>query len=84
MSGRWAKDMEKRTAMVLERDMGICWLCHKPGADTADHVVPRSTSRGMLLGPGVHDLWNLKAAHRSCNSRRGNRIALPRARVSRW
>jgi hypothetical protein len=26
-------------AQVVERDGGICWLCGKPGATSADHVV---------------------------------------------
>lgn len=50
---------------VLVRDRGICWLCSRPGADTADHVVP------LALGGHPYDMGNLRAAHRSCNSRRG-------------
>jgi len=50
---------------ILKRDRGICWLCGRPGATTADHVVP--------LSKGGHpfDPANLRAAHRSCNSSRG-------------
>lgn len=44
----------------------ICWICGKPGADTVDHVVPRS------LGGAVADRSNLRPAHYSCNSARGN------------
>ena len=50
---------------VLHRDRGICWLCGRPGADTADHVVP------LALGGDPNDQLNMRAAHRSCNSRRG-------------
>ena len=50
---------------VLVRDRGICWLCGRPGATTADHVVP------LALGGHPYDEANLRAAHRSCNSRRG-------------
>ena len=50
---------------VLVRDRGICWLCGRPGANTADHVVP------LALGGHPYDEANLRAAHRSCNSRRG-------------
>jgi len=39
------------------------------GADTADHLVPRS------LGGESSDLGLLVAAHRSCNSRRAARTA---------
>jgi 5-methylcytosine-specific restriction endonuclease McrA len=44
-----------------------CYLCGLAGADSADHVVPRS------LGGAVFDLRNLGPSHRSCNYRRGNR-----------
>lgn len=50
---------------VLVRDRGICWLCGRPGATTADHVVP------LAMGGHPYDEANLRAAHRSCNSRRG-------------
>jgi 5-methylcytosine-specific restriction endonuclease McrA len=49
---------------ILIRDSYICWLCDLPGANTVDHVMPRS------LG-GTNDEWNLRAAHRSCNSKKG-------------
>jgi 5-methylcytosine-specific restriction endonuclease McrA len=52
-------------AEVIERDGGMCWLCGKPGADSADHVLP--ASRG-----GRDALANLRAAHHRCNlARRG-------------
>lgn len=43
----------------------VCHLCGKPGADSVDHVIPRS------LG-GSDDLTNLRPAHFTCNSSRGN------------
>jgi 5-methylcytosine-specific restriction endonuclease McrA len=56
---------------VIERDGGECQL-GLPGctfvATTADHIVSRS------LG-GDSDMSNLRAACRSCNSRRGARAA---------
>lgn len=62
---------------VAKRDRWQCWLCgegvprhvpaNHPRELTADHVVPRS------LG-GSDDPINLRAAHRLCNSRRGNRV----------
>ncbi|WP_280516431.1 HNH endonuclease [Actinomyces succiniciruminis] len=42
----------------------MCWICGRPGADTADHVVPAA------LGGG-DELENLRPAHRSCNASRG-------------
>jgi hypothetical protein len=50
---------------VLARDRGICHICGRPGADTADHLDPVSEH-----GPGIPPLDRLAAAHRSCNSRR--------------
>jgi 5-methylcytosine-specific restriction enzyme A len=54
----------KERAFVLERDKGICWICRKAGANTADHIVPVSKD-------GSDHRSNLRAAHKSCNSRRG-------------
>lgn len=49
----------------------ICWICHKPGTDddplTADHLL-------ALHNGGHHTAGNYRAAHRSCNSRRGATI----------
>jgi 5-methylcytosine-specific restriction endonuclease McrA len=42
---------------------GHCSLCHRPGADTIDHVVP--LSRG-----GRTELGNLAPAHGWCNARK--------------
>jgi 5-methylcytosine-specific restriction endonuclease McrA len=63
---------------VLWRDGYICWLCGGAGADSADHVVARAKG-------GSHEESNLRAAHRWCNSSKGTRVVLPRARISeRW
>lgn len=54
---------------VIERDGGICHLCGLPGADTADHLVPRMGRHQAEAA----DKRLLAAAHRSCNSRKGAR-----------
>lgn len=56
----------------------VCWICGRPGADTADHVVPHA------LG-GSDAVDNLRPAHRSCNARRGigSRDRLIEPRTSR-
>lgn len=54
-------------ALTLATYGDTCWLCGLPGADTADHVVPRSK------GGAVYDVLNLAPAHRRCNEARGNR-----------
>lgn len=58
------KTVQSLTRQVIERDHGICHLCGQPGADTADHVIPRSVG-------GSDALSNLKAAHRRCNLVKG-------------
>ena len=60
---RWREHTVPR---VLRRDHGICHLCDRPGADTADHLVAWKVS---------HDdsLPNLRAAHQTCNRIRGDR-----------
>lgn len=52
-------------AQVLAKS-DICHLCGFPGADTVDHLIPRSKG-------GTNHPSNLAPAHMSCNGRRGNR-----------
>jgi 5-methylcytosine-specific restriction protein A len=54
----------RKVAAVLQRDHGVCWICGKPGADSADHVV-------RWVDGGDDTLDNLRAAHIECNRRRG-------------
>ena len=47
----------------------VCWICRQPipeGQFSVDHLIPRS------LG-GTDDPELCRPAHKSCNSRRGNR-----------
>jgi 5-methylcytosine-specific restriction enzyme A len=62
-SGKWSSserrqrlppDWFKRRARVLRRDQGICHVCHRPGADSVDHVRPGDQ----------HDEANLAAIHK--------------------
>lgn len=55
---------------VLDEAGGICHWCGRPGADTADHLIP--TSRG-----GTSERDNLVAAHRACNSARARHLPRP-------
>ncbi len=50
---------------VLKRDGGICWICGQPGANSADHLIPRSVRPDLEM-----DLSNLAAAHLRCNVKR--------------
>lgn len=65
-SGRKAQQYLRQT---LERYGTTCWLCHLPGADSADHVIPKSLRPDLMW-----DLDNLRPAHKSCNSSKSNRI----------
>jgi 5-methylcytosine-specific restriction endonuclease McrA len=65
--GRKAQDYVRLTLDTYGR---VCWLCGLPGANTADHVIPRSR------GGAVYDLNNLGPAHKPCNESRGNRPAV--------
>ena len=59
---------------LRDRDGNRCALCRKTvdldrkdmQGPSVDHVIPRSKG-------GTHDLANLTLAHRSCNTRKGNR-----------
>jgi 5-methylcytosine-specific restriction endonuclease McrA len=50
------------------RDLGLCQWCRKNSGSTIDHVQPRS--RG-----GTHSWENVVLACRSCNNRKGDRLA---------
>lgn len=65
---RWGGSKAQRyTRDTLATYGRVCWLCGLPGADTADHVIPKS------LNGAVYDLANLAPAHSACNKARGNR-----------
>jgi 5-methylcytosine-specific restriction enzyme A len=61
-------DHQRIRLQVLAEET-VCWICGKPGTAndplTADHVVPR-------IAGGRNTRSNYRAAHSSCNSRRGN------------
>ena len=77
MSQAWGgRKVATLTALVLGQYGTTCHLCLEPIALTlprgdkrgpsVDHLVPRSKG-------GTDELANLRPAHRSCNSRRGDR-----------
>lgn len=76
-----------RLAHRVLRENPVCWLCGHdidltlPPTDrmsgTADHVIP------LDAGGPPRDPDNVKPAHRSCNSRKGNRTTTPAAPTSR-
>jgi 5-methylcytosine-specific restriction endonuclease McrA len=44
-----------------------CHLCGRPGADTVDHLIPTSVDPTLRW-----DIGNVRPAHLSCNSERGD------------
>lgn len=76
MPARTGRPWQRLKARIIRRDGGICHLCGKPGADTADHLVPHS--HGGSDAPA-----NLAAAHVDCNRRRGTRaVSVVRAELA--
>lgn len=67
MPKRTGRPWQRIKARVIRRDRGICHICGRPGADTADHLVP------VARGGAWYDPANLAAAHRRCNLSRGAR-----------
>lgn len=59
------REAARFTALVLAYYGTVCHLCGEPGADTGDHVIPRS--RG-----GDNSVDNGRPAHHGCNSARGD------------
>jgi 5-methylcytosine-specific restriction endonuclease McrA len=84
-TGRPYRRARERTKALPGAD--VCWLCGRginmalpPNhrmAWTADHVIP-ITRDGAEVDPA-----NLRPAHRSCNSTKGNRAARPQLQTSR-
>ena len=62
---KWAGALSTRMVKATLRTYGtVCHICGADGANSADHVVPRS--RG-----GADTIENLRPAHRACNLARG-------------
>jgi hypothetical protein len=64
MPKRTSDPQYRKNRAELLQNNPECALCGKPGADTADHIIPYDAG-------GSDDLDNLRPAHRACNSRAG-------------
>lgn len=75
---RGGRPWRRLVAYVVRRDGGICHLCGRPGADSADHLIP-------VAEGGTDDPSNLRAVHHNagprCNRVRGT---LPVDAVRPW
>jgi 5-methylcytosine-specific restriction endonuclease McrA len=67
---RFGPGWQRISREVIQRDSGICHICGRPGADTADHLQPRNGQRQDRPA----DKAELAAAHRACNSAKGARM----------
>jgi 5-methylcytosine-specific restriction endonuclease McrA len=59
-----SRERSRLIAQTLAVKGTVCHLCGTDGADTADHLLPRSAG-------GANELANLAPAHRACNTQRG-------------
>lgn len=74
---RTGRPWRRLVPVILQRDGGICHLCGRHGADTADHLTPAAHG-------GNDHPDNLRAAHVWCNRLRGDRpIDVARADIAR-
>lgn len=88
VSGRNGHAWRKLVAQVKATYPNICHLCtmpidmslhhHDPMSFTVDHVIPISIDQSK-----AEDITNLRPAHKTCNSRKGNRDGFERPRFSR-
>lgn len=70
----WA--FRQTRARILKHN-DTCWICGKPGADSVDHVIPRSQG-------GTDEPTNLRPAHmHPCNRAKSDRDVAPILRRSR-
>ena len=74
---RMPKGWVHTVRLVVARDKGICHLCGKPGATSADHVIPHAKG-------GSDDMANLKAAHIRCNEAKNASMQKPIPKASRF
>jgi 5-methylcytosine-specific restriction endonuclease McrA len=76
------RDWGRTRRRILRRDGGVCYVCHKPGANAVDHIVPVSAG-------GSEDDSNLASIHeRPCHAAKTaqeanarNPKAIPRKRA---
>lgn len=72
----WRNNAHRRRkcyAIILAGDPR-CAICRQPGADSIDHIKPKSKFPELMW-----DLGNMQPAHRDCNSRKGDGLIDSRA-----
>ena len=69
-ASRTGRPWARRRDQILRRDGGICHICGRPGADSADHLIPWAVTqddRPSNLAAVHHNVWP------NCNRIRGDR-----------
>lgn len=69
-----AKRYQDLKQFIYKLDKGRCHICHTAisyGAAVLDHIIPVNIS-GREPFVTSDDYWNLRVAHKKCNSRRSN------------
>jgi len=64
----WVRDL------ILKLDRGLCHICKRKVAikdAVLDHIIPKS-SYGLYGILTSDEYWNLRLAHKGCNSKRCN------------
>ena len=65
-------ELRRRLLTKLERQKGICAICHEPITDIQEAVLDHKEPRGMG-GAFRDDSWgNIQAAHSRCNLEKGS------------
>ncbi|KPI09918.1 HNH endonuclease [Actinobacteria bacterium OV450] len=89
--GRSGRPLQRLKTWLKREGSNICWRCGVPidlrlnqyngdGRDwTLDHYIPLSINPGLALDKG-----NVREAHRSCNSSRGNRSGTKGHTTRNW
>lgn len=74
MADEWTRNSSRRrrcSAIILAPDdqgnPPACSLCGQPGADSVDHVLPKSRYPDLIW-----ELGNMRPAHGDCNSSKGD------------
>jgi 5-methylcytosine-specific restriction endonuclease McrA len=71
---RSSRPWDRTVRRVLRTKGTICHLCGKPGADTADHLIPVAVGlRQGMTRTQLNAINNLAPAHNPCNARRGTK-----------
>lgn len=77
--GYHGREVGKYRAAVFAEKGTICHLCGREGADTVDHIVPRSVRPDLSFV-----VSNGRPAHKTCNSSRGKKAVAEAYAAPGW